>query len=166
MAIYKSFILSTSNYCQTVWIYCGIANAQKLDEIRERALKFVFKDRTSSYEILLEKACSHSLEISRIYLAILEVYRCYYSIVPQYMQDLFTSNKITHKLLDPYKVDQAKFNTVKYGFCLFTDFAARMWNGLPPDITRLETIHIFKNGIKQRFLQNDNAVRSIIKFPN
>ncbi len=166
MAIYKSFILSTFNYCPTVWMFCGISNAQKLDKIQERALQFVFKDRTSSYEILLEKACAHSLEMSRIYFALLEVYRCYYGIAPQYMQDLFTHKVNPHKLRDPYKLYQPKFNTVKYGFCSFAYFGARVWNMLPPDIKKLETIDIFKNGIKQWCLHNENAVRSIMKFPN
>ncbi len=32
-------------------MFCGIANAQKLDKIQERAVRFVFKDMTSRYEI-------------------------------------------------------------------------------------------------------------------
>ena len=165
MAIYKSFILSTFNYCPTVWMFCGIGNAQKLDKLQERALRFVFKDMTSSYEILLKKACTLSLEMSRIYFAVLEVYRCYYNMAPKYMQDLFTHKENTDRLRDPYKLHQPKFNTVKYGFCSFTYFGAKIWNTLPPNIKSQESIDVFKTEIKKWCLQNDNAVRSIMKFP-
>ena len=93
MAIYKSFTVSTFNHCPTVWMFFGIANAQKLDKIPERALQFVFKDRTYSYEILLEKACAHSLEMSTIYLSYMKCTDVIIVYATIYVSPLYSQRK-------------------------------------------------------------------------
>ena len=50
--IYKTFISSNFDYCPVSWMFCGKANVDKLEKLQERALRFVFRDTTSSYENL------------------------------------------------------------------------------------------------------------------
>ncbi len=83
----------------------------------------------------------------------------------KYMQDLFTCKEITDRLPDPYKLHQPKLNTTEYGFCSFTYFGARIWNTLPPNINSQESVDVFRTEIKNGTFQNNNAVRSIRKFP-
>ena len=54
LAIFKAFIISNFNYCPIVWHLCGKVNTSKMERIQERALRFVFNDLTSSYDILLD----------------------------------------------------------------------------------------------------------------
>ncbi len=55
LAIYKSYILSNFNYCPFVWHFCGISNSRNMEKIPERALRFVYEDYESTYDILLKK---------------------------------------------------------------------------------------------------------------
>ena len=48
MAIFRSFIMPNCNYCCLVWHACGAKNTKKLEKLQERALRFVYKDRTST----------------------------------------------------------------------------------------------------------------------
>jgi hypothetical protein len=49
LTIYHSFILSNLNFCPLSWHFCSEANTNKIEKIRERALRFI----NSTYENLL-----------------------------------------------------------------------------------------------------------------
>ena len=52
--LYEAFILSHLNYCSIIWNHCGKKNADKLEKINERCLRFVFSDFHSTYDELLD----------------------------------------------------------------------------------------------------------------
>ena len=52
----ESIIYSNFNYCPLVWHFSSAKSAQKIKEIQERALRFLYNDNNSSYEDLLRKA--------------------------------------------------------------------------------------------------------------
>ena len=53
--LYEAFILShLLNYCSIVWNHCGKKNADKLEKINERCLRFVFNDFHSTYDELFD----------------------------------------------------------------------------------------------------------------
>ncbi len=55
VAIYRSYILSNFNYCPLVWHFCGIQNSRNMETIQERALRFVYEDYESTYDILIKR---------------------------------------------------------------------------------------------------------------
>ena len=59
--------------------FCGEVNAEKVDKIHERALRFIYEDYSASYDELLSK--------SKLPLAI-EVYKVINKECPVYLQDL------------------------------------------------------------------------------
>ena len=75
LVIYHAFIMSIFNFCPLVWHYCGKGNTDKLDKLQFRALKFVYQYFTSSYENLLIRADTYSLNVKRIRLIALEVFK-------------------------------------------------------------------------------------------
>ncbi len=66
LAIYRSYILSNINYCPLVWHFCGIQNSRNMEKIQERALRFVYEDFESTYDILLKKGNHDMLYIGRL----------------------------------------------------------------------------------------------------
>ena len=48
--LYEAFILSDLNYCSIIWNHCGKKNADKLERINERCLRFVFNDFHNTYD--------------------------------------------------------------------------------------------------------------------
>ena len=55
----QSFILShfmhVLLYCCIIWYFCIISNSKKIEKMQLKALRQIYKDYTSSYEMLREK---------------------------------------------------------------------------------------------------------------
>ena len=66
-ALYRAFILPNFYYCSQVWHHCGARNSNKLEKVNERALRYVFKDKTVPYKKLLQRiGIGSTLEKRRI----------------------------------------------------------------------------------------------------
>ena len=48
--LYNSFILSLLNYCSTVWNFSLKSDSDKLEKLKESALKSAFQGKMSDYE--------------------------------------------------------------------------------------------------------------------
>ena len=75
MAIFRSFIMSNVIYCSLVWHAYGVQNTRKLEKLQERALRFVYLDKVSSYDDLLTKANLTTLHLGRLNMLATEVYK-------------------------------------------------------------------------------------------
>jgi hypothetical protein len=58
LTIYHTYIISNFNYCPVVWHFCG-----KMENVQERALRFIYEDFNSDYDTLLLKSGLLSLKI-------------------------------------------------------------------------------------------------------
>ena len=56
MKLYQSFIVPHFNYCAETWNFCSKSATTKLEKLNERALRFVYRDYSSSYEMLLKQS--------------------------------------------------------------------------------------------------------------
>ena len=54
----QSFVYSNFNYCPLVWYFSSMKSLQKIEKLQERALRFLYNDRKSSYKDLLQKSVS------------------------------------------------------------------------------------------------------------
>ena len=147
--IYKSFVISTFNYCPVSWVFCGKKNAGKLEKLHERALRFVFRDFTSSYTDLLRRGNFLPLSAHRIKFLAVEVFKCINGINPPYLNQLFSHSSCTYNLRDAHRVVQPKFNTYTYGYRSFTYYGSKLWNSLPRHVKDTDDIGTFKNNITQ-----------------
>ena len=53
--IYCAFIALHFNYCSESWHHCGKRGSGKLEKVTERALRFVARDKSTTYEMLLKQ---------------------------------------------------------------------------------------------------------------
>ena len=66
MLILQSFILSHFMYCCIIWHFCSISDTKKIEKMQLKALRHIYKDYTSSYEMLGEKCNRPMLYISSL----------------------------------------------------------------------------------------------------
>ena len=66
LRIYTSFIAPHFNYCSESWHFCNKSSADKLEKVDERAIRFVFNDKFTPYEELLNKIGNTSLRHQRV----------------------------------------------------------------------------------------------------
>ena len=71
-------------YCCIIWHFCSINDTKKLEKMQLKALRHIYRDYTSSYEMLSEKCNRPMLLIERQKAMLLEVYKCIYELGPRY----------------------------------------------------------------------------------
>ena len=75
LKLYKAFILPHFYYCSSVWHFCGARNADKVDNLNKRILRFILQDYSSPYDILLSKVNMKSLFIRRLQNFMITLYK-------------------------------------------------------------------------------------------
>ena len=91
--ILQSFILSHFMYCCIIWHFCSINDTKKIEKMQLKALRHIYKDYTSSYEMLREKCNRPMLLIERQRAMLSEVYKCIHELGPRYRYGMFSQKK-------------------------------------------------------------------------
>ncbi|KAL9964312.1 hypothetical protein ACROYT_G027936 [Oculina patagonica] len=82
-----------------VWYHCGRRNIEKLERTNARALRFVYSDKTSSYEALLRRIGSKStLENRRTQDMLLTVNNIIQGRAPSSFKNLITEKRTAYNL--------------------------------------------------------------------
>ncbi len=132
--IYNTFILSNFNYCPIIWHFCRKTCTQKIEAIQERALRFIFNDKTRTYSSLLEKCNYTTLHIRHIKAIAYEVFKSLNNLNLNFMNKIFQVKDITYDLRDSNILCQPKFNKITYGKKTFRYYGTHIWTSL--DITQ------------------------------
>ena len=59
--LYNSFIMSYFTYCSTLWHNCMKSDGQKLDKLNERAIRYIYSDRSPAYAGELTERTGYTL---------------------------------------------------------------------------------------------------------
>ena len=131
MVIYKSFIISNLNYCPVVWLFTSKSFLWKLENIQQRALRFVLIDYESDYNDLLTKANVPGIKIMTLRQLAREVYKSVTKINREYLNELFLSKQCTYNLRNVSVLERPKVNTTQFGLKYFKSYGSKIWNLLP-----------------------------------
>jgi hypothetical protein len=148
-AIYYSFVLSNFNFCPIVWHFCSKTNCKKLEKLNMRALRFVYKDFTSSYEDLLRKHGHSSLGLQRLRFIAIETFKILNDMAPDYLNELVEVKTSQYDTRKQKTVHVPRVKTARYGTNSFRSLAATTWNRLPNHIRATENFNTFKDLISK-----------------
>ena len=138
--IYQCFILSNFNFCPLVWHLCSIKSMRKIDEIQERALRFLLNDTKSDYNMLLSISGFETLHLKRIHMFALEVFKCLYDFNPSFMSSTFNIKNVPHDFRDNKILTLPNFKGISYGKYSFKYYGAHVWNHIPAEIKATNNI--------------------------
>jgi len=129
LTLYKSAILPYLIYCHLTWHFCSAIDKRKLERIQERALRAVFLDKKSSYQVLLDKSELTTLQIRRLQDTAILMYKVKHKLCPTKICELF------HTHCSPYNLRVMefaipRFRTNKYGKHSLTYLGPKLWNKL------------------------------------
>ena len=96
----------------------------KINKLHERALRVVYRDRSSTFEELLEKDGSFSIHERNLQKLAIEMYKVKNNLSPSFMQELFTHNPARGK--DRFLRPNVK--GVTYGDKSLRIFGPVVWN--------------------------------------
>jgi hypothetical protein len=97
--IYFYFILPHFNYCSEVWSTCSARNIAKLEKVNERALRFVFNEKSTSYEILLQRLNLRTLEQQRKFKILISTFNLFNT-----ESNSENMNSFIEKTITPYRI--------------------------------------------------------------
>ena len=63
----KSYFISNFYYCPLVWMISNAASLKKIENLQKRALRFLCNNYQLSYEELLDKANSSTMNVKRLH---------------------------------------------------------------------------------------------------
>ena len=109
----ESFIISNFNYCPLVWLFCNAKLKHKHENIKKKALRFLFNDHESTYAQLLDKSKKPTLEVRKLRMLATEIFKTLNDLNPPYMKEIFTQNTI--RIPERKKLLVKSTHTKKYG---------------------------------------------------
>ena len=132
LKLYKAFILPHSYYCSSVWHFCGARNADKVDNLNKRILRFILQDYSSPYDILQCKVNLKSLFIRRLQNFTITLYKTlFFTNYPGYLKDMFNVRSSPYNLRGNHIMSLPKPKTMTYGLHSFSYLARKILNSLP-----------------------------------
>ena len=116
MKLYQSFIVPHFNYCAETWNLCSKSATTKLEKLNERALRFVYRDYSSSYEMLLKQSGYQTLLNQRLAKIVTTVYKVVNRQgVSESLCDLVELRESNYNLRRDKILTLPRVNTTKYG---------------------------------------------------
>lgn len=146
--VHNTFIMANFNYCPIVWHFCSKASTMKMEKLQERALRFLFNDKVSSYEVLLGKCNSTTLHIARLKSICIEVFKSLNKLNANFMNEMFRKKDTQYDLRDQNILIQPKFNKITYGKNTFSYYGSHLWNLLPNNLKLCTSLDDFKTMLK------------------
>ena len=139
LTLHKSAILHYLTYCHLTWHFCTATDKRNLERIQERALCAVFLDKKSSYQALLDKSDSMTLQNRRLQDIATLMYKVKHNLCPT------KTGKLFHMHYSPYNLRVAEFaipifKTRKYGKHSLTYLGPKLWNRPSGEIRTLSSI--------------------------
>ena len=148
--LYRAFIAPHFNYCAESWHFCSKRLTEKLEKLNERALRFVYQDKTSTYETLVVKNRHSTLANQRLAKMLSTMFRAIGNgNVPLSISELLTARNSNYNLRGDAILKLPKVNSTKYGIKSWRYQAARLWNTIPNYLRNIDTYHSFKRGLKE-----------------
>jgi hypothetical protein len=148
--IYKSFILPSFDYADTIWHGCSKYLEHKLQILQNRAARIIEQDfdfiNTRGIDLVKKLDLQDTIE-RREYRICTLIYKCMRGLVPQYLSDeiVMTRDIHTHNTRgasgNNIYLNAAKSDALKKSFF---HLGGTLWNKLPDHIKECESVGSFK----------------------
>ena len=97
-----------------------------IEKIQERALRFVLRDQVSSYDVLLEKAGYESFRIHLVKSLLVEMFKIFNGLSPEYLSDIFEKSGNPYCMRDKNKLIQPLKRRMTYGLRSFEYYGSHV----------------------------------------
>ena len=125
-------IVTVPNSSKT-WNFCSKSAADKLERLNERAIRFIFRDKYTSYSELLNALGLSSLKQQRLIKITLSIFNAVHnSLTPKCIQDLIVHRKnVGYNLRGDYILSLPKPKSTTYGLNSVRYIGPKLWNSIP-----------------------------------
>ena len=86
----NSYFMANFNYCPLVWMFLSASSLKKIEKLQKRTLRFLYNDYEISYEDFLLKSGRATMNVNRLRILCIEIYKTINNLNPKFMRDLFS----------------------------------------------------------------------------
>ena len=149
LVLYRSFVLSHFEYCNSLLIGIGKTLNKKLEDANHYGLRTIMNlGRSINYESTLRIADINTLEHRRIEQSLTIFYKCYKENGPSYLADLFEPRITPYNLRNTgLNVTQNSYNS-KFRHKSYSFIISRIWNKLPLSVKTAPNLPSFRRKLK------------------
>jgi len=148
LVLFKSAVLPYLMYCHLVWHFCKSSDARKLERLKERGLRAVYRDKHASYSKLLKRAELPTLMNRRLHDICILMYKVKHKQCATYISNIFNRHNSSYFLRQP-DFSIPSYNTVTYGKHSLHYLGPRLWGKLSSDVRLAKNLNTFKNKIRK-----------------
>ena len=148
LQLFKSAILPHLTYCSTIWNFCKSSDRRKLERVQERALRVIFKDSSSSYDNLLDKARLPSLENRRLQDIAILMFKVKNGMCPDNIKKLFKFKTNNYDLRN-HDFVIPRVNTTVYGKHSIRYLRPSLWAKIDKNIRPMDNLGKFKRSVRR-----------------
>ena len=146
--LFKTFFESQFKYCPLTWMFYSRGTNNKINRLQEGALRFVYDDYSSSFDVLLKQDKSFYNHYNIPTLCI-ELYKVYNNLSQTVFSELFTKKENSCNLRSQFDFTIPKVKTVYKGFNSLRYFGLIIWNLVPREIKYCDSLENFTTKIRQ-----------------
>ena len=166
----NSYFLANFNYCPLVWMFSNAVSLKKIKNLQKRALEFLYKSYNTSYEDLLLKSGFSSMNVKRLRILCVEIFKTLNNLNPSFMKEIFGLRETDRPVREKYKLnlDIPSYNQATLGRKASKFFGPKTWNSLPYHKKCPENLASFKT-MTEFWNEEPVAVKFVVKsnfFPD
>ena len=144
----KAFVNSQFGYCPLIWMFHNRTLNNRINRIHERALRIVYRDKTSNFTELLQTDNAVTAHQRNLQVLATEVYKAKMGLTPQLVKELFPLSTHAYNLRSTYEFKIENTKTVYYGTESLSFLGPKIWELVPLEIKSSRSLEEFKKKIK------------------
>ena len=139
----KAFVESQFGYCPLIWMFHSRGLNNKINRIHERALRITYKDKSSTFQELLEKDNSVSIHHRNIQKLAIEIYKVLHGFSPPILNDIFMPVSSPYNFRRNDKLQKRKVSSVRHGTESISFLGPKTWDLVSSEIKLSQSLSIF-----------------------
>ena len=147
--IFKAFAESQFGYCPLIWMFHGRGLNNKINRVQERALRMTYKDKSSTFQELLEKDNSVSTHHTNLQKLAIVIYKVLHSFSQPILNDIFVPVSGSYNFRRNDTLQRQRVNSIRHGTESISFLGPKIWDLVPSDIKLSPSLSIFKRKIKK-----------------
>ena len=144
--IMQSLIMSQFGYFTLIWMNYNPSLNSNINRVHERALRIVYRDKKPTFKEILEKDNSVNVHVENLQVLVTEMYKVQNNCSPEIMNKVFPINEPIYKynLRNTSNFAARRIKTVRYGSESLSYLGPRLWNILPNEYKKIQSVKDFK----------------------
>ena len=144
----KAFIESQFGYCPLIWMFHSRTLNNRINNLHERALRIVYKNKHLSFEELLRKDNSFSIHNRNLQKLAVEMYKVKNDLSPTLLKEVFPIRNISYNLRNRNPFLSRNVRSVNNGTESISFRGPQIWSIVPENIKNASSLSEFKSKIK------------------